>query len=94
MLPRYFIIFYAVALGVWGIECYLTAAVEFAFLWRNGVQIGFAGLLMAYLLPYGKVDANAGESFGACKHDVAFLVIPCVVFVLLQHRKLYGVYHF
>lgn len=56
MCPSLAVVFYTVALGVWGIVGYLLTTIEFALLWIDGVDVGFVCTLVAYYLVFLVLD--------------------------------------
>lgn len=87
MCPCGFIIFYPVAFIERGVVGYLFALVEFTF--GNGVLVGLACFKVTYSFPNGAVYANANQASATGKYDISALVVPGIVFVLLEYRKLY-----
>ena len=108
MCPGTAVVGYAVALGEGGIVGHLLAAVELTLLGVDGVDVGGGGAfvrgywvigvievirLTAHGFPLLAVNAYTCQTLGAGEDYVAFLVIPCVVLVLLEHGELDGVNH-
>ncbi len=87
--PRPPIILHPIALVKRCAVGHLFPVGEFTF--GDGVFVGFAGGQVADAVPVGAVETHAGQALAAGEHDVAPLVVPGVVFVLLQHRELHAV---
>lgn len=81
MDPGSAIVFDAVAFIEWGVIGYVLALVEFAF--GNGMGVCFTCFHVADAFPVGAIDAYADEAFAAGEYDIAFGVVPGVVFILL-----------
>lgn len=100
MFPRPSIILHPITFIKRWIVGDLLPLVQFTF--GDGVGVGVAGFegalqggdFLTDFFPFGAVDANAVEAFAAGEDDVAALVVPGVVFVLLEDGKLHVVYQY